>query len=301
MKTILAVIALIVIIIAIWKLSSPTSLERTAIASVHYVCNEGKTIDATFYKGPEAPKPAPGQPPTLTGSASVSLSDGRMLDLYQTLSADGARYSNGDPSVEGSETFVFWTKGNGALVLENNAEKFYVGCVLVASDPGDLQQVFHDDQNHFTIRYPQDWTVDTTYNYDLLGPKEPHIPGVKFFIPATMASSTNLSDDSGLSIETMPNMPACTAYPFLIHPESVATSTISGIEYSVASSTDAAAGNRYEETIYALIGSNPCIAVRYFIHYGVYENYAPGMVEQFDRAALLTTLGHIRDSLIVVQ
>jgi hypothetical protein len=68
--------------------------------------------------------------------------------------------------------------------------------------------------------------------------------------------------------------------------------------YSVASSTGAAAGNRYDETVYALPGTNPCIAVRYFIHYGVIENYPAGTVRAFDEAALRSEFDAIRRTLI---
>jgi membrane-bound inhibitor of C-type lysozyme len=68
---------------------------------------------------------SPGQPPIPTGVVSLRLSDGRALDLGQTISADGARYANPD------ESFVFWSKGDGALVLEKGVEKTYIGCVTV--------------------------------------------------------------------------------------------------------------------------------------------------------------------------
>jgi hypothetical protein len=69
----------------------------------------------------------------------------------------------------------------------------------------------------------------------------------------------------------------------------------------VASTTGAAAGNRYEETVYAIPGTNPCVAVRYFVHYGVIENYPPGTVRQFDKQALLDQFDRIRRTLVVNQ
>lgn len=98
------------------------------IAQVSYQCSGGKTIQATLYEGTTTPAATPDQPPTPGGSAKVVLSDGRTLTLKQTISADGVRYSDGDPMVKGAETFVFWSKGDGALVLENNVEKSYIGC-----------------------------------------------------------------------------------------------------------------------------------------------------------------------------
>jgi membrane-bound inhibitor of C-type lysozyme len=88
-------------------------------AQVTYICNDGETIEATFYKGQQKPV-APGEPPVPSGRVKIVLSDGRKFDLPQTISADGSRYANSD------ESFVFWAKGDGALVRENNVEKRYI-------------------------------------------------------------------------------------------------------------------------------------------------------------------------------
>jgi membrane-bound inhibitor of C-type lysozyme len=105
------------------SLASPLAAKTPPIAQVVYVCNGGKTIDAAFYEGRTRPVKQ-GEPPIPTGSAKIILSDGRNYILPQTISADGGRYANKD------ESFVFWSKGEGALVLENNAEKDYVDCVV---------------------------------------------------------------------------------------------------------------------------------------------------------------------------
>jgi membrane-bound inhibitor of C-type lysozyme len=106
-----------------------TSPSPSPIAQATYICNGGKTINAAFYKG--EPKPVEsGQPPIPTGSVKIVLGDGRSFDLPQTISADGSRYANGD------ESFVFWSKGDGAIVLENNVEKNYTGCVVSTNNTG---------------------------------------------------------------------------------------------------------------------------------------------------------------------
>jgi hypothetical protein len=136
MKTILLIIAALVLIAGGWYYSTRQSATNAApsqvqpIAIIGYQCNGGKTIHAEFYEGTTTPAAGPDQPPTPGGSAKLTLSDGRAMTLKQTISADGVRYSNGDPMVKGSETFVFWTKGNGVLVLENDVEKSYTGCVV---------------------------------------------------------------------------------------------------------------------------------------------------------------------------
>ncbi len=313
-KRVAAAVGLViaVIVVSMIVLVYQKSQKEQPIASVRYSCDAGKTIDASFYKGAtaEVPAPKPGQPPTPTGYAQISLSDGRAMTLPQTISADGARYANDD------ESFVFWSKGNGALVLERNQEKSFIGCVQVAADPGSLPAVYSSGAEGFSIRLPSlststphgdanDYSIDEHYAYQELGPGR-DIGGVKFTIPETLAAGTNLSADSYLSVEAIPLRPgqACSARRFLdagALPLHTASVTDAGVEYSMASSTGAGAGNRYEEIVYAFPGTNPCMAVRYFIHYGVFENYPAGAVRPFDEHALLAQFDTIRRTLIVKQ
>src|SRR4051812_1771736 len=130
-------IAFIIIVIALFIIFRPTKTvvnntnQGTLVATVPYSCNAGKTITASYYDGATTTEVTPGQVPNPTGSVSLVLSDGRNMTLSQSVSADGTRYTNKD------ESFVFWSKGNGALVLENNQEKSYIGCILVAPDLGN--------------------------------------------------------------------------------------------------------------------------------------------------------------------
>ncbi|HUC88968.1 MAG TPA: MliC family protein [Candidatus Paceibacterota bacterium] len=96
----------------------PSSL----IAKVTYACTGNKTINAAFYKGKIKPI-KPGEPPIPSGSVKIVLSDGRNFDLPQTISADGGRYANND------ESFVFWSKGNGAFINEG-ATTTYKNCSI---------------------------------------------------------------------------------------------------------------------------------------------------------------------------
>ncbi len=150
----------------------------------------------------------------------------------------------------------------------------------------------------FAITYPVGYTADASYIYDQVNPKKP-ISGVKFTIPGSMATGTSLSSDTYLSVEWLPRAKKCTGDIYLaanVHP---VTETTASSTYSVASSTGAAAGNRYEESVYAIAGSNPCTAVRYYIHYAAIENFEPGVVREFDRATLLAAFDTIRASLLL--
>ncbi len=276
------------------KSKSAAVVEAPIIAS--YQCNGGKTIAATFLKGETKQPASPNEPPIPGGSVNLILSDGRTLQLPQTISADGGRYANAD------ESFVFWSKGNGALVLENNQEKSYIGCIVVAPNPGNLSEIYESGAAGFSIRYPAGFALDTNYRYQEMGPGK-EINGTKFTIAPTVAAGTNLAADSYVSVEEIPQTRDCQATLFLDHQSGVKAESLSdnGTDYSVASSTGAGAGNRYEETVYAIPGTNPCMALRYFIHYGVIENYPPGKVHEFDKQTLLAEFDSIRRTLIIGQ
>lgn len=101
-----------------------TASSRTLISTAMYRCDNDRTISAMYYAGPEMPTPAPGEPPQPTGSVEVSLNGGASSTLAQTISADGARYATAD------ESFVFWSKGDQALILRNNTMDLdYTNCV----------------------------------------------------------------------------------------------------------------------------------------------------------------------------
>ena len=271
-------------------------VEKTApIANATYVCNADKKITAAFYDDKHLEIIKAGDAPRPTGSVELSLDGGQLMTLMQTISADGGRYANADGSL------VFWSKGRGAIVLENNVEKNYTGCVEVAHTIGGASQLYHHATGTpFTIRYPEGYTVDEAYVYTQLG-KGKDITGVKFTIPDSMAAGTNLSTESYVSVETLRGTSTkCIASMFLADPRSVARDTDDNGElYSFATSSGAAAGNRYEEAVFALPGTSPCVALRYFIHYGVFENYATGTVREFDKLSLLTQFDSIRRTLVV--
>jgi membrane-bound inhibitor of C-type lysozyme len=305
-KTYLGIILVIVVAIVIaLSLERPNISQNKPINTVLYSCNAGKTITAVYYNGESKPAVSSGQPPIPGGRVELTLNDGSKMTLSQTISADGIRYANTD------ESFVFWSKGNGALVLENNVEKTYIGCIAVAPESQDenLPAIYSNSAEGFSLRLPSlatstvsggqnDYLADESYKYQELGPGK-DIGGVKFTIPALLSAGTNLSSDSYISVEKIPQTQNCSANLFLDQGASAVTVTDNGKIYSVASSTGAAAGNRYEETIYAIPGTNPCVAVRYFIHYGVFENYPAGAVKEFDKETLLNQFNAIRRTLVI--
>ena len=146
----------------------------------------------------------------------------------------------------------------------------------------------------FTIAYPPDWSVDPARRSP--GP-DGDIPGVAFGIPASLAAGTNLSADlTGVTVDHV-DAGVCDAGRFLADPQDLHHLTDPSGTWSVATMTDAGAGQSYEMTVYARKGRTACLAVRYVIHSSNLENYEPGAVKPFDRAALVALFDRIRATL----
>ncbi len=165
----------------------------------------------------------------------------------------------------------------------------------------DLPEVYASGSNGFSIRYPVGYSVDESYRYQEFGPGL-DIGGVKFVIPATMATGVNLSNfDTGVSVEEILNTQECSANLFVDQANPAVSIIDRGVSYSVAEMSGAGAGNFYEEKVWVILGINPCIAVRYFIHSTNIGNYTPGTIKEFDKQALIDQFDEIRRSLIINQ
>ncbi len=251
---------------------------KTPLNTVAYVCSEAKTITAIYY----------------SDSVDLVLSDGRSFTLPQAVSASGARYANTDEAV------VFWNKGNTAFITEGgNPENITFNNCGEGAATAPQANSFTNASSTFTVQYPQGWTPNADYKYTGVSAAKP-ISGVQFKIPGEMATGTNLSADTYVSVEQLPRATSCVADIYLLDNVKPQAIDANGHSYSLASTSEAAAGNRYEEWVYAIPGSTPCTAARYFIHYGAIENYpTDGSVKEFDRAALLAIFDSIRDSISV--
>ena len=303
--TVLVVVILIGLCLVLWMYRNTPPLSRflgSAVvttpvqtgqpqSTVAYSCDQNKVLVAQYYDGTSSVAangmPLPG------GHVVLTLNDGSMMNLAQTVSADGTRYANAD------ESFIFWGKGNTAFVQQGDTQT-YTGCIAQSSKrPGEQSwKAYASSSLGFSILYPQNYTVDTSYVYQALGPGK-DIKGVKFTIPASMAVGTNLSSDSGVSVEEATSTAACSASLFVSAGTKVHTMTENGTDYSVASTSDAGAGNLYSEVVYALPGTNPCTAVRYFIHSTQIGNYPAGTRTAFDQTALLAQFDQIRRTLVL--
>ncbi|HVV38965.1 MAG TPA: MliC family protein [Candidatus Paceibacterota bacterium] len=247
------------------------------LSSVAYTCDAGKTIQADFYEK----------------SVKIVLSDGREFSLPQMVSSVGDRYTNAEKSI------VFERDGDTAHVGEGSSEiPTYSNCTAAGSEAasmGTYTSTAASSTPGFTVKYPKTFSLNSAYVNETF-PKKP-ISGIKLTVPETMATGTNLSSDTGLSVEWLPNARNCTGDIFVAENVKAQKVTENGVSYSVATTSGAGAGNLYEETVYAISGSKPCTAVRYFVHSGNIGNYPAGTVTEFDRAGLMAQFDKIRQSL----
>ncbi len=98
------------------------SANATTPLKSHFTCEGGMSIWASFYEGSTTPPATSDMPPTPGGKVVITLDDGRVLSLPQTLSGSGARYANANESV------VAWNKGD-ELMFEENGTSTYLGCI----------------------------------------------------------------------------------------------------------------------------------------------------------------------------
>lgn len=276
---VLILIGVIVVGVLFAKPKTPSQGTQNPQAIVaSFICSGDKSIVAGFAEG----------------KVAVQLSDGRALLLLQTQAASGARFANEDESV------IFWNKGNTAFVTEGKdaaAKETYSGCIVAAQAPEGWAP-YANTTIGFSISHPAGYTTNTAYSYKGLGGGK-EIKGVSFNISKEKTTGTNLSADSYVSVETLPTSSSCSANEFLSKGVKATTITEGNSTISVASSSDAAAGNRYDETVYSIPGTNPCVAVRYFIHSTAVGNYPEGTVKEFDRAALTGEFDQIRNTFVI--
>ena len=157
-----------------------------------------------------------------------------------------------------------------------------------AASPDDWQ-TYTNDGYGFTLTHPPGYVVD-----------EAQQNGVLFSPPAGAISDTNLSSDTGLIVGRYPGTTGeCSPKLFASGVKTVTRTTENGVTYLVATTTGSGAGSTYEQVIYALPNSNPCVSVAYLIHATAIGNYTAGSVRAYNRAALLDDFDKMRRSLVL--
>jgi hypothetical protein len=158
----------------------------------------------------------------------------------------------------------------------------------------DTRASYASSTMKFSLRYPQEFTLQEPYAYTRVSPTKP-ISGVKFAVPVALTEGTNLAPDSGVSVETLPRANLCTGDIYLKANVKAQPTTSGAITYSVATSTETVGADTFEEAVFAIPGTSPCIAMRYFLHTVAATGTAS--TTPYDRTAVLTALESIRNSL----
>ena len=189
------------------------------------------------------------------------------------------------------------------IILVGGGLYFFTDIFKSAPEPGPTTQIpttatYASSSMAISFTYPSNYMLVEPYEYPF-GDTGKVISGVALMVPVAMATGTNLSADTRISVEQLPNARNCSADIFILENVVATEATDGGVTYSVATSSSAGAGNLYEETVYALPDSTPCTAVRYVVHSTQLANYLAGEVQAFDRAALIASFDSIRRSLKV--
>lgn len=171
------------------------------------------------------------------------------------------------------------------------------GIVRTEPEIVDFSKLYESIPYKFSIYLPKKYSINENYSYSFIPDR--NIDGVSFGIEESDYKGINLSKDSYISVEMISNQTIpCKVESFLNN-----VTYYGEIEeqdnhiFAVASTSEAAAGNRYEQTVYVTPVANGCSAIRYFIHYTVVENYPEGAVKEFDRDELLRKFDTIRKSI----
>jgi hypothetical protein len=156
------------------------------------------------------------------------------------------------------------------------------------------------DKSVYNMYENDEYYVDFLYSKDYQIMDEINNPFIKGYVltaigvPAEYFTNTNLSEayfilaaneDENLEDGCLAPMQGETT---------AGTKQIYADDFQIFKSIDAAAGNRYESTIYRLDKNDICYEAVTFLHYGVFENYDPSLgIKEFDRADVEKKLNNI--------
>jgi len=236
----------------------------------NYLCEGNKTIRVVLFITSKHPFSIN------IGKVKVILDNGKKITLHKiSKNNELNQYANRN------KTFILKEENKYSIeILEKNNKS---RCIILSDDNGNLPNTYLDPDIGFTVRYPKNFKIDTSYKYQLSPDKE--IKGVKFILVQPQSVSDPYADSgTGVSIETIPDTDNCSADLFFdTKVESKLRDFVINIKitltndevnycptrlftFSVASRIKKVDNHYYYEKVYALPGTNPCIGIRYFIH-----------------------------------
>jgi len=302
-KLIIGLVALAAVIVVVWLAISGAQTENKLIATATYTCDGGKTITAAYYQGPPAPQPQPGEPPMSNDTVRLTFDNGLTMTLKRTISADGVRFANAN------ESFVFWNKGNDALVLQDGEQKDYTNCT--SGGTGSMQSV--STGKGITFSYPTggDFGLAVTPEQVL---EKAYIPPCEegfdycLYYLGTDYEGTNF-ESAGLSIKARPDLTAdtCLAAPPSGYTRQLEATTTRGEGYTASVMGpvgDAAVGHYTNGSVYRLHFDDTCYEFVTRIGETQFANYPPGAIKEFtaaDREAMMQKLQGLLDTVKLTE
>jgi len=264
--------------------TTATSTPSAAQNVVTSACDAGKDITAAYS----------------SNSVHLSLSDGRMFTLPQTVSGSGIRYEQGAGT---PQNIVFSSEGSNAFLTENGTMT-YTNCVAGTNTGGTSGMKSYTDAGHtFTFTYPNTFTLSgggVGYSQDwMLNSSASGLLLVKLTLPGPFEPKTNFGDAT-LTVGTSSDPGAvaqCLSVPVNGPPVQKSVVTINGTTYTKYVYSDAAAGNLYQTTSYRTVYNGQCYAVEYTIHSSNIGNYPPNSgITAFDQAKVQNALESVVES-----
>lgn len=150
--------------------------------------------------------------------------------------------------------------------------------------PGSPNETYADQHLAFTIQYPA--TASTTNDFSTGFLPLTATPVIGIELPASMFAGTNLAE-AGVYIgaTTSPDvMTACTDLSKVTGPVSTSTAQIGGQNFVEVDSTDAGAGNVYQQKTFRAFQNGSCLEIVELLHSADIGNYPSGTVQPFDQA-----------------
>jgi hypothetical protein len=144
---------------------------------------------------------------------------------------------------------------------------------------------------------PKNWTIQTDYTFNALGPGHP-LSGVLFSIPQSAAAGTNLSSlGTGVAVVIPPAQQPCNARDYLATARDSIELGEAGTLWTVARATDVGAGTKSTTQVFARRINGQCLLVLYLVHTTDLSAYPKGSVRPYNRVALMRTFDQLRRSL----
>jgi len=271
------------------KSAPPATTQTSATASsspmITFYCLQNKKIEALF----------------ATSTVALTLSDGRHVSLPQQRMGSGIRYEATTTVGSSVEDIAFISKGASAFLTENGSQTYQQCTAASVVESGSGMQTYTDLGKTFSFLFPTTFSIEGSsegYSTDwAVFATTSGLQLAKILVPKSYVPGTNFSDATfTVGVSGNPSaLATCIQNPNGTRGTATAT-TINGIPFTKLFFQDAGAGNRYDTTSYRTVYDHMCYVVEYTIHYGVFQNYPAGSIQEFNEASLQETLTHVAES-----